>query len=271
MSAAQPLRGRWQALATTDFTRVDPLRTVALLPVSATEQHGPHLPLGTDALINAGIVEAALQRLPAAASVLVLPALEVGDSLEHSAFPGTLTVGLEALVAQWLAVGEGVARAGIRKLVILNSHGGQKAHVDLVALRLRVAHAMLVVRVQSFSLGVPPGLFEVDELALGLHAGAVETSLVMHLRPDLVRQEAIVDFPTRRAAPATPGGLVGAEKPVGIGWMAQDLNPEGACGDTRAASADKGRAVLEHLAGRLVQILAEVEAMPLPAPALRQA
>ena len=256
--------GRWEELATTDFARVDPARTIALLPVAAIEQHGPHLPLATDAFINQGVVALALQRLPATASVLVLPALNIGDSLEHGAFAGTLSADLDSLLALWLAVGRDVARAGVRKLVIFNSHGGQRAHVDLAALRLRVAHGLLVVRAHSFSFGVPPGLFDTDELAHGLHGGAVETSLLLHLRPDLVRLAALADFPSLGASLAARGGLLGAEKPVGIGWMMQDLNPQGACGNAAAASAEKGRAVLDHLASRLVQLLAEVEALAVP-------
>lgn len=262
-AAALP-SGLWQDLATTDFARIDPLRSIALLPVAAIEQHGPHLPLATDALINEGVVAEALRRLPPSSSVLVLPALNVGDSLEHSAFPGTLDADLEVLLGLWLAVGRAVARAGVRKLVIFNSHGGQRTLVDLVALRLRVAHGMLVVRAHSFSFGVPPGLFEIDELAHGLHGGAVETSLLLHLRPDLVRREALADFPSAGAAMALRGGLLGAEKPVGVGWMTQDLNPQGACGNAAAASADHGRQVLDHMAAKLVQLLGEVAEAPLP-------
>ena len=263
-----PLRsGRWQELTTTDFARVDPTRTIALLPVAAIEQHGPHLPLATDAVINEGVVAETLRRLPASASVLVLPALNVGDSLEHTAFAGTLSADLDALLGLWLSVGRGVARAGVRKLVIFNSHGGQRAHVDLAALRLRVAHGLLVVRAHSFSLGMPAGLFDADELAHGLHGGAVETSLLLHLRPDLVRREAVADFPSLGSTLAARSGLLGVEKPVGIGWMTQDLNPQGACGNAAAASAEKGRALLDHLATQLLQLLGEVEAMPAPAPA----
>jgi creatinine amidohydrolase len=256
--------GYWQDLATTDFARVDPARTIALLPVAAIEQHGPHLPLATDALINQGVVAAALRRLPLTASVLVLPALNVGDSLEHSAFPGTLSADLDTVLGLWLAMGRDVARAGVKKLVIFNSHGGQRAHVDLAALRLRVAHGLLVVRAHSFSFGVPAGLFEPDELAHGLHGGAVETSLVMHLRPELVRHSALADFTSHVTTLAARGGLLGAEAPVGIGWMTQDLSAQGACGNAAAASAAKGAALLDHLAACLAQLLAEVEAMPAP-------
>lgn len=262
--------GYWQDLTTADFAHVDPARTIAVLPVAAIEQHGPHLPLATDALINQGVVAQALQRLPATASVLVLPALTIGDSLEHTAFAGTLSADLHDLLGLWLAVGRSVARAGVRKLVLFNSHGGQRAHVDLAALRLRVSHGLLVVRAHSFSFGVPPGLFEAEELAHGLHGGAVETSLVMHLRPDLVRMEQRADFPSLGAALARRGGLLGAEKPVGLGWMTQDLNPQGACGNAADASAEKGARLLDHLAGCLVRLLAEVEAMPWPPAAPSQ-
>jgi creatinine amidohydrolase len=258
--------GYWQDLTTTDFARVDAARTVALLPVAAIEQHGPHLPLATDALINEGVVQRALQLLPPTASVLVLPALNIGDSLEHSAFPGTLSADLDTLLGLWLRVGGDVARAGVRKLVIFNSHGGQRAHVDLAALRLRVAHGLLVARAHTFSFGVPPGLFEADELVHGLHGGAVETSLVMHLRPDLLRRDALSDFPSPGRTLAAGGGLLGVEQPVGIGWMTHDLNASGACGNAAAASAEKGALVLERMAQGLVQLLAEVQAMPAPAP-----
>lgn len=263
LSSALP-SAYWQDLCTTDFTRVDAQRTVALLPVAAIEQHGPHLPLSTDACINEGIVSLAMRRLPAGSSVLVLPALNVGDSLEHTAFSGTLNADMDALLGMWLSVGRSVARAGVRKLVIFNSHGGQRAHVDQAALRLRVECGMLAVRAHSFALGLPPGLFDADELAHGIHGGAVETSLMLHLRPDLVRREALADFPSLGRSLAARGGVLGVEKPVGIGWMMQDLNPAGACGNAADASAAKGEAVLEHMAARLVALLGEVAGHPWP-------
>lgn len=261
-SAPKPLpSGLWAELCTTDFERVDAQRTIAVLPVSATEQHGPHLPLCTDATINDGVLSAAMARLPATASVLRLPPLAVGDSLEHGAFAGTLSAELGTLIALWLAVGRDVARAGVRKLVIFNSHGGQKAHVDQVALRLRVECGLLVVRAHSFALGQPAGLFSADELAHGLHGGAVETSLMLHLRPDLVRREALANFRSLGQNLAARGGVLGVEKPVGFGWMTQDLNPAGACGDARAASAELGAQVLDHMATRLAALLGEVAAL----------
>ena len=254
----------WQDMCTTDFARVDALRTVALLPVAAVEQHGPHLPLSTDAAINAGIVGLTMQRLPAGSSVLVLPAITVGDSLEHTAFKGTLSVDLQALLGLWLSIGHSVARAGVRKLVIFNSHGGQRAHVDQVALRLRVDCGMLVVRAHSFALGIPTGLFDAHEVTEGLHGGAVETSLMLHLRPELVRQDAMADFAPTRGVSAKRGGVLGLEGAAGLGWMMQDVNPDGACGNATAATAAKGERLLDHWANRLVTLLGEVARHPLP-------
>jgi creatinine amidohydrolase len=254
----------WQDMRTTDFATVDAARTIALLPVAAVEQHGPHLPLSTDAVINEGVVRLMMQRLPADSSVLVLPALAVGDSLEHTAFKGTLSVELQALLGLWLSIGHSVARAGVRKLVIFNSHGGQRAHVDQVALRLRVDCGMLVVRAHSFALGTPAGLFHADELLHGLHGGAVETSLMLHLRPDLVRQDALADFPSTGRTLAARGGVLGLEEAAGLGWMMQDVNPDGACGDATAATAAKGKRLLDHWADRLVTLLGEVARHPLP-------
>ena len=157
--------GYWQDLTTEDFARLDAAETLAVLPVAAIEQHGPHLPLATDALINEAIVAATLRRLAPRPTVLVLPAMTVGASLEHTAFAGTLDIDARTLLASWKAVGASVARAGIRKLVIFNSHGGQAALVDQAALQLRVELGMFVVRASYFSFGAPPGLFGAAELA----------------------------------------------------------------------------------------------------------
>jgi creatinine amidohydrolase len=256
--------GFWCDLATTDFAAVDAESTVAVLPVAAVEQHGPHLPLGTDAFINEGILRAALPRIPRTITALVLPPLEVGASLEHTRFSGTLSARAETLIELWTEIGRGVAAAGVRKLVIFNTHGGQKAVVDLVALKLRAECGMLVARASYFAFGVPAGLFASREAALGLHGGELETSLMLHLKPELVRLEAAQDFvglPQRLAADA--GSLLGVEKPIGIGWLAGDLHASGVCGNAARADAERGAALLEHYAAQLAALVAEVAALPL--------
>lgn len=255
--------GYWQDLTTRDFDRIDPEAAVALLPVAAVEQHGPHLPLATDALINAGIVARTLERLPPDLCLRVLPALTIGHSLEHSAYAGTLTAEAETLLALWTQVGAGVARAGVRRLILFNSHGGQSALVDLAAVRLRALHRLLVVRASTFAFGAPEGLFERDELVHGLHGGEVETSLLLHLHPDLVRREALADFHGLPPQMAAAGGLLGPERPVGFGWMSQDLHPAGVCGNAARADAERGQLLLDHLADCLARLVQETVSLPL--------
>jgi len=258
--------GFWQDLATTDFAQVDPERAVALLPVAAVEQHGPHLPLATDAVINDGLVRATLPRLsPSSEAVLlVLPAQNVGLSPEHVSFAGTLSIRDITLLDAWTDLGRSVARAGVRKLIVLNTHGGQKALVDLVAMRLRDELGMLVARCTYFSLGSPPGLFE-SAAAHDIHGGELETSLMLHLRPDLVRRAEIRAFMGLPHELAERNELLGVEKPIGIGWRSEDLNAAGACGDAARADAARGARQLDFLAGRLERLVLEVAAMPLAA------
>ncbi|WP_404384015.1 creatininase family protein [Caenispirillum salinarum] len=255
--------GFWQDLTTEDFATVDPERVIALLPVAAIEQHGPHLPLYTDACLNEGIVERTLELLPDERTVLVLPTLPVGHSIEHTGFAGTLSLSAETLIRMWEEVGACVARAGIRKLVIFNTHGGQGQIVDIVASRLRRDHGMLVARVNSYRLGVPDGLFPEDELANGIHGGAVETSMMLHLRADLVRTEAIERFHSLGEVLATDCAVLRTDRPAGFAWAAQDLNPEGAVGDAEDADAERGAEIVDHIARQLVELIGDVESFPL--------
>lgn len=252
----------WQDLTTTDFDGLNPESTLVVLPVAAIEQHGPHLPLGTDLLINRGVIAAARQHLTDGVRVIVLPEQAVGDSVEHSAFAGTLTLPTESLLGSWSAIGSAVAKTGLRKLVIFNSHGGQVGLVDQVALRLRVQQRMLVVRANYFAFGTPAGLFEDDELARGLHGGELETSMMLHLHPDLVRQDALQAFAWPDMA---PDALLAPEQPVGFAWMSQDLNPSGAIGHAARADAERGEQLLDFLGRRLASLLAETAAMSLNA------
>jgi len=255
--------GYWQDLTTVDFGRADRERTVALLPVAAVEQHGPHLPLSTDALINDGIVRAALERLAPDMTLLVLPAQNVGLSPEHTSFAGTLSIKDSLLLDVWTDIGRSVARTGLRKLIVFNTHGGQKTLVDLLAVRLRSELGMLVVRATYFAFGVLPGLFDPTEIVHDIHGGEVETSLLLHLRPDLVRTAALADFKGLPHELAARHKLLGAEKPVGIGWRAEDLHPAGAYGNAAKADGRRGAQHLSYLADRLAGLVGEVAATPL--------
>lgn len=264
MTQAGPPRRHFGDMTTANVAALDPARVISILPVAAIEQHGPHLPLVTDACINAGILARALDIAPPDLQVTALPMLPVGKSDEHRAYPGTLTLANETLIRLWTEVGDSLACAGLRKLVIFNSHGGQVAAMDVVARDLRLRHGMLVMAWSWFGGGLPEGLFPADEMRFGIHAGAIETSLMLHLRPDLVDMSKAGTFePLGRALIAEGYQRL---SPVGngrMGWMAQDLHPSGACGDATAADADRGRAILEHAAAALVDLLQEMDRFPL--------
>jgi creatinine amidohydrolase len=247
----------WQDLAWTDFAAL-PADTVAVLPVAAIEQHGPHLPVSVDATINAGILTRALELVPPDRCVLALPMQSVGLSVEHVRFPGTLTLSAETLLAVLTEIGRSVLRAGIRRLVFLNSHGGQPQVLDLAARALR-ADGLFAVNCHWGRLGLPPSVaLDPTEQRHGFHGGLVETSLMLHLRPDLVRMDHATDFRSAWIAQEERFSVLTPEGGIGFGWETQDLHPAGALGNAAAATTETGLAILEHAAARLVQLWDEV-------------
>ncbi|MEX2629287.1 MAG: creatininase family protein [Tistlia sp.] len=247
---------------------LDPERTVLVLPVSATEQHGPHLPLSVDAEINRGILRQATAQMPGDLGARILPELVYGRSEEHQAFPGTLTIEPGRLAHVWHDIGRSLARAGLRKLVIFNSHGGQPQILDLAARRLRVERRMLVVQADWWRLAppatvLPAGSLPEAELRHGIHAGAVETSMMLFLRPELVRRERFAEFASASAGWAASYRHLNALGPTPFAWMTQDLHPSGACGDPRLASAELGERLVSAAAEALVTLLRETADFPL--------
>lgn len=253
----------WKDLTTEDFAVLDPARLLALLPVAAIEQHGPHLPLGTDAAINAGIVARVVDLMPMDTPVLVLPMLSVGVSPEHRDFAGTLSLSPETLLRLVVEIGEGIGRAGVRKIILFNSHGGQPAVLDIAAQELRTRLAMIAVVANSWRMMRQADFFPPAEREAGLHAGASETSLLLHLHPGLVRRDRIANYPSaarqhERDHPEIAGG--GRFK---FAWQTQDLNPSGAVGDARLGTAEAGRALVEQAARALVGLAGDLSRLPL--------
>jgi creatinine amidohydrolase len=249
-----PLSSRyWRDLPWPAFRSLPP-DTVAVLPVAAIEQHGPHLPVSVDASINEGILSAALARLPPDAPVLVLPTQAVGLSVEHTKFPGTLTSSVETLLALWTDIGESVARAGVRRLLIFNSHGGQPQLVELVCRRLRIRARMFAVGCMWPRLGMPSGLDDPE----GIHGGLVETSVMLHLMPERVDMRQARDFRSAWLDRAAEFSALVPEGGVGFGWETQDLHPAGALGDASRATEAAGAMIVEHVSARLAELLQEV-------------
>ncbi len=249
----------WTAI---DWSKVDAAaaaRWIAVLPLAATEQHGPHLPLETDVMIGEAYLARVREHLPNAIRATFLPIERIGISTEHIDFAGTQTLSTEAALAKWKSIGESVARAGVKKIVIVTSHGGNAAAMILVAQDLRAHHGMLAVTTSWSRFGVPDGLFPAEELRHGIHGGAVETSIMLARYAQHVRRDAIADFVPRSIAIEKQYRWLSTQRPAPFAWQAQDLHPSGAVGNAALASAEKGEALLEHGARGFIELLDDVD------------
>ncbi|MBV8565774.1 MAG: creatininase family protein [Methylobacteriaceae bacterium] len=258
-----PRKLYWSDLTTTEFGGLDGERTLAVLPVAAFEQHGPHLSVATDTIIAEGMLKETIARLSDDLPVLILPTQAIGKSNEHIRSPGTLTLSAQTALRAWTEIGESVARAGLRKLVIVNAHGGNTELIGIVARELRVRCQMLCVHTAWRRFGLPPELYSAEEDMHGIHAGDIETSLMLHFRPDLVRMENAQNFISSAAEIAREYTWL---RPIGLhafGWIAPDLHAAGAVGDASRASAEKGRVTAAYQAERFIELLRDVSRFPL--------
>ena len=259
----------WAELKSPDFAQLDRSRVIAVLPVAAIEQHGPHLPLQVDRALVDGVVAATLAHLPADLPVLFLPTQAVGFSPEHAAFAGTLSLKAETVIRLWTELAECVATSGVMKLLLFNSHGGQVGLLDVVARDLRARLGMLVYSTSWFNLPLPDGQggsvsdrFSAHEHRFGVHAGEIETSMMLALHPDQVDMAKAQNFASTAQDRAEKFKLLGDGRSARLAWQMQDYNALGAAGDAAAASGKKGRAVLDAAGRSLAQLLVELDALP---------
>lgn len=254
----------WQDLTTEDFTKLDPERTVALLPVGAIEQHGPHLPVSTDATIAEELTKRAATLVPDDVPLLVLPTQHIGKSTEHLQYPGTLTHTAENLMQSWMEIGDSVARSGIKKLVFFNAHGGQPQVMEMCCRELRIKHKMMTVGCAGWSFGPPPDSpVPADERRHGIHAGTVETSMMLYLRPDLVHMSKARNFSGLLQQMEASYKYLRVIGSTYMGWVSQDLHPDGCSGDASKATVEIGELYVKHTTSCLAQMLQEVSAYPL--------
>lgn len=253
----------WWDLTTKDFTELDMSKVVAVLPVAAVEQHGPHLPVCVDSAINAGLMARVVKMLPDDLPVLILPMLPVGKSVEHIEYPGTLTLGYETLARMWYEVAESVWRTGCRKIVFANTHGGQPQVMEIVVRELRVKLGMFAVNAWASADVDTSDLFSSHELIHGIHGGEYETSAMLALHPDIVEMEHAEDFVPSSVDMSETNEVLTPEGKVGFGWETQDLHPSGACGNAAAADKERGEIALDRGAERFVKLLHEVAEYPL--------
>lgn len=265
-----PALPRWADLCTTDFAALDPARTVAVLPVAAIEQHGPHLPLSVDADLLDGVLAAAAPHLPTTVPAYVLPPQVVALSTEHQRFAGTLTLRPETVIRLWVDIGESVARAGVRKLVLFNSHGGNVGLLDVVGRELRERCDLLVYSSSWFNLPLLDeagqdvnARFSAEEHRFGIHGGQIETAMMLALRPERVRMAQAQHFPSTAQARARDCAILGNGRSAKLSWQMQDYHTQGAVGNAAAATAEQGRVVLAAAGRALAALLTEVADLPL--------
>jgi creatinine amidohydrolase len=238
--------------------------TLLVLPTAAIEQHGHHLPLATDTLINNLLLGHALRKLPAGLSVYALPPVHYGKSNEHIGFAGTLSVSATTFMAVVRDVGSSLAKAGFQRLVLYNTHGGNTSLVDVMARDLRAEFGL-----RTFALHGSGGIcfegLDPQEKAYGFHAGEVETSYLLASVPELVDRSA---YTTNYIADiAKPATLLPENAPAVFAWLTRDIASSGVLGDPRPASAEKGARWIEEAAGRLASALEEMARYPSkPAP-----
>ena len=248
----------WKDYRAPEWLAVDPLKTIAILPTAAIEQHGPHLPVGTYTIINEGLMDLLRAQCPDDLDLRILPTQAVGKSNEHLWAKGTLTLTAPTALAVWTEIGLSVARAGIRKLVILNSHGGNVDLISIVGRELRVRAGMYVVKLGWGAHGLPEGMYSAQETTFGIHGGDVETSLVLAFRPETVDMTQAQDF--RSTAETTAISPIGT---ISYGWIASDLNPNGVVGQAHLATAEKGHATADKMVKDTITLLRKVAAQSL--------
>lgn len=249
----------WMEMTWREIADAETGRWIAVLPLAAVEQHGPHLPLGVDTYIAEAYLARVGGLLPDTLPVTFLPVQRIGISSEHLSYPGTLTHAATTAVAAWTEIGESLARTGVRKLVLVTSHGGNVAAMELVARDLRARLGMLAVTVGWHRFGYPDGTFSADEKKHGIHAGDIETSLMLAAMAGAVRMEHAADATPATIAMSREFKWLGAYRPAGFAWMTQDLNPTGAIGNATLATAEKGEAALKQGAKAFVELLVEVD------------
>jgi creatinine amidohydrolase/Fe(II)-dependent formamide hydrolase-like protein len=245
-------------------------RAVVVLSVASVEQHGPHLPVITDSLVGQTVLGKALERLSPQAQVWVIPPLEYGKSNEHRTFAGTLTLSAQTLAAVIRDIAASLARAGFRRLVLLNSHGGNPPVLDYIARDVHEETGMMLFSIMISRMGVEEVVTDPEELTWGMHAGDSETSWVLAIAPELVHMERTAELGDY---PRMPPGVqhLAARGPVGFSWLTTDMNPAGVLGDPRSATADKGWAWLEPTIDKLAGVLEEIATFEMPTVGVRAA
>lgn len=228
-------------------------------PIASVEQHGPHLPCYTDSMVVEGLLARAVEMTPTDVDVWTLPVIAYGKSNEHLGYPGTISLTAETLLAVCRDVGRAVARSGFRKLAFVNGHGGQPQLLEVVARDIREETGLQVFPLFPYRLGLPDGsVSSPEEAEFGIHAGELETSLVMALEPGAVRTDRLEPGDERVRTRFGDLRYLSMEGALPTAWLTGDLSANGVIGDPTRASAERGELVLSYLAKGLAGAFAEI-------------
>lgn len=236
-----------------------------IIPFGSIEQHGPHLPLATDLILGESLLTLALAQVAPATQLWVLPSLAYGRSNEHLAFAGTISLDASTLATVIHELAQSVARAGFRRLVLFDSHGGNAPVLDYLARDVRQATGLMVFPLHMFRIGLDYPPIDADEARWGTHAGEWETSMMLALTPELVRLDRLPDSGlARHREPVEHVRMLG---PVGFAWTTDDITTTGAIGDPRRATLERGEDIIRLTVERCAEILTEIATFEMPVPA----
>lgn len=231
---------------------------IAVLPLGAYEQHGPHLPFETDTIIADGIAARLADNLPEHITARFLTTEPVGYSVEHMDVEGSRTLAFSEAVNRWVGIGENLCAANIRKLVILNAHGGNSPLATIVATELRARLGMLAVATHWTRFGIPEELISPEQKHLDIHAGYIETSVMLALAPELVHMDKAQNFTNTQEQFIEDYQYLRAYGPHAFGWMMSDLNKQGAAGNALRANAEDGEKIIAHAVTGLAGLMEDV-------------
>ena len=248
----------WRQMDEMVLRSADTSDWIAVLPLGATEQHGPHLPLETDSLIAGGICDRLKPVVAEGLPVTFLPVEEIGYSPEHADYPGSRTLEWEAAIKRWISFGEMLNGFGIRKMLLLNAHGGNSPLMTIVATELRCRFEMLCVATSWSRFGAAADIVGAQEKQFGIHGGDIETSAMLYLHPDQVRMDQAPTAENFQRELADKNRHLKAYGPHAFGWKMQDLNPLGVTGNAAAATAQKGEMLVEAAIEGILELLQEI-------------
>ena len=264
-------------LTAPDIRRYLESRKTVLIPLGSHEQHGPHLPLGTDVITAMSVT----QRVSERTGVLHTPPIWFGYSPQHMYEPdarrGTITVRATTYLSMIMDVGRSLVHQGFERLIFVNGHGGNNVIIDPALRELRYSTGALVVFVHGIiDGGINVGIFEgiltnaAHEMPGG-HSSELETSQVLAWNPDLVRMERVAATPAQPPA-HLPASFAQSDGRSGIAFERQnfirspldysDISESGGPGNATTASAEKGSTALDRLADHVARGVIDLEAVP---------